>query len=106
MAWEDKWKFVGSIHGIAPRQSRFRARYRQTENYPPQAGPKLLPRRFSHGWALPNRCKRNFRRNLLPACVNVMDVSGAFADVIVRATVEAAFLVLVLGRNVRVGPLA
>ena len=54
----------------------------------------------------PNRCKRVIGRNFSAGFIDVVNVSDTLPDYVVRATIEAGFLVLVVGRNISVGALA
>jgi len=56
--------------------------------------------------ALPNCGERLIGRNFSAGFIDVVHVSFTLPDNVVRATIEADFLVLVVGRNIIVGALA
>ena len=67
---------------------------------------KSLSRGYGRGRALPNCGERLIGRNFTAAFIDVVHVSYTLPDNVVRATIEADFLVLVVGRNIRIGALA
>jgi len=65
-----------------------------------------LSRGYGRSRALPNCGERLIGRNFSAGFIDVVHVSYALPDNVVRATIEADFLVLVVGRNISVGALA
>jgi hypothetical protein len=71
-------------------------------------GYRVPGRSLSHGRsrALTNCCERLIGRNFSAGFIDVVHVSYTLPDNVLRATIEAGFLVLVVGRNISVGALA
>jgi hypothetical protein len=65
-----------------------------------------LSRGYRRGWTLANYGKRYLGRNFSAGCIDVVNVSDTLPDNVVRTTIDAGFLVLVVGRNICVGALA
>ena len=76
-----------------------------------ESGTSRCPWQVIVGWvrrsrALPNCGERLIGRDFSAGFIDVVHVSYTLPDNVVRATIEADFLVLVVGRNISVGALA
>jgi len=67
---------------------------------------RSLSRGYGRSRTPPNRCERLIGRNFSAGFIDVVHVSYTLPDNVVRATIEAGFVVPVVDRNISVGALA